>query len=84
VSPTDKGSTIILTAWQNLYFKKHTAVLGLSGITPQIWQLDFKPLLCKIREDQNQSIVIELKKEIQVGSNMTGTDFFYNHNCSSI
>jgi len=36
VSPTDKGLTITPTAWQNLYFKAHTAIVGLSGISPQI------------------------------------------------
>jgi len=36
VSPTEKGSTITPTAWQNLYFKEHTAIVGLSGITPRI------------------------------------------------
>ena len=36
VSSTDKASTIIPTSWQNLYFKEHTAIVGLSGITPQI------------------------------------------------
>jgi hypothetical protein len=36
VSPTDKGSTIIPTALQNLYFKEQTAIVVLSGITLQI------------------------------------------------
>jgi hypothetical protein len=41
VSPTDKGLTIIQTAWQNLYFKEQITVVGFSGITLQIYQLDF-------------------------------------------
>jgi hypothetical protein len=36
VSPTDKGLTITPTAWQNLYFKEQIAIVGLSGIIPQI------------------------------------------------
>jgi hypothetical protein len=36
VSPTGKGSTITTTAWQNPYFKEQIAVVGLSGIIPQI------------------------------------------------
>jgi hypothetical protein len=41
VSPIDKGLTITRTAWQNLYFKEQTSIVGLSGITLQISQLDF-------------------------------------------
>jgi hypothetical protein len=41
VSPTDKGPTITPTAWQNPYFKEQITVVGLSGIIPQILQLDF-------------------------------------------
>ena len=36
VSLTDKGSTIIQTAWKNLYFKEQLAIEDLSGITMQI------------------------------------------------
>ena len=42
VLPTDKGLMIISTAWQNFYFKEQLVILGLSGITLQIYQLDFK------------------------------------------
>jgi hypothetical protein len=41
VSPTDKGLTITSTDWQKLYFKEQISVVGLSGITLQIQQLDF-------------------------------------------
>jgi hypothetical protein len=61
VSPTDESSTITPTAWQNLYFKEQITIVGLSGITLQIYQLDLKLALCKIPRDHNQSIVIELK-----------------------
>jgi len=37
---TDKSLTITPTAWQNLYFKDQITIVGLSGITLQIWQLD--------------------------------------------
>jgi hypothetical protein len=40
VSPTDKGSTITPTAWQNPCFKEQITIVGLSGIIPQIQQLD--------------------------------------------
>ena len=36
VSPAGKGLTIILTAWQNLYFKDQITIVDLSGITLQI------------------------------------------------
>jgi len=32
VSPTDKGLTIIVIVWQNLYFKEQITIVGLSGI----------------------------------------------------
>jgi hypothetical protein len=41
VSPTVKGLTITPTGWQNLYFKEHITIVGLSGITLQFQQLDF-------------------------------------------
>jgi hypothetical protein len=36
VSPTVKGLTITPTDWQNLYFKLHITIIGLSSITLQI------------------------------------------------
>jgi hypothetical protein len=36
VSPTVKGLTIAPTDRQNIYFKEHITILGLSGITLQI------------------------------------------------
>jgi hypothetical protein len=36
MSPTVKGLTITPTDWQNLYFKEHITIVGLSGITLQI------------------------------------------------
>jgi hypothetical protein len=36
MSPTDNGSTVIPTAWQNPYFKEQIEIVGLSGITLQI------------------------------------------------
>jgi hypothetical protein len=41
VSPTTKGLTITPTDGQNLYFKEQITTVGLSGVTLQIWQLDF-------------------------------------------
>jgi hypothetical protein len=41
VSPTAKGLTITPTDWQNIYFKEQITIVGLSGITLQIQQLDF-------------------------------------------
>jgi len=36
VSPTDKGSPITQTAWQNPYLRDQITIVGLSGIIPQI------------------------------------------------
>jgi hypothetical protein len=36
MSPTDNGSMIIPTAWQNSYFKEQIEIVGLSDITLQI------------------------------------------------
>jgi hypothetical protein len=41
VSPTVKALKITPTDWQNLYFKEQITIVGLSGITQQIKQLDY-------------------------------------------
>jgi hypothetical protein len=41
VSPSVKVLKITPTNWQNLYFEEHITTVGLSGITLQIYQLDF-------------------------------------------
>jgi predicted kinase len=50
VTYRQKGSTVIPTAWPNLYSKDQLTILGLSGIIPQIYQLDFNQYSAKSPE----------------------------------